>query len=122
MKRNRRYTSFGSVMPLLKALLRTKCLIVLLSFLSVQSFAGINAQDNITLSLQNVGLPKVFRAIEKQAKYRFVYKNESIPGNTVSIDVKNASLEDVLRIVLEHTQLTYKKVNNNLVVILNVAS
>ena len=122
MKKNRRAASFDSAMPLLKALLRTKCLIVLLCFLSVQSFAGINAQDNITLSLQNVGLTKVFRAIEKQAKYRFVYKNETIPGNTISIDVKNASLEEVLRIVLDNTQLTYRKVNNNLVVIINSAT
>src|ERR1051325_8266650 len=107
MKKNRRCISLGSVMPLLKSLLRTKCLMILLCLLSVQSFAGINAQDNITLNLQNVSLTKVFRAIEKQAKYRFVYKNETIPGNTVSIDVKNASLEEVLRIALDNTQLTY---------------
>src|SRR3569832_1076947 len=102
MLKNRRCMSLGSVMPLLKSLLRTKCLIILICVFSVQSFAGINAQDNITLNLQNVGLTKVFRAIDKQANYRFVYKNEAIPGNTVSIEVKNASLDEVLKIVLDN--------------------
>lgn len=119
MKKNIRYISSGSVMPSLKCLLWTKFLIVLLCFLSVQSFAGINAQENITLSLQNVGLAKVFKAIEKQVKYRFVYKTETIPGNTVSIEVKNASLEDVLGMVLNNTRLTYRKLNNKIVVIIS---
>jgi TonB-linked SusC/RagA family outer membrane protein len=122
MKKYIRYISSGCVMPPLKCLLWTKILIILLCFLSFQSFAGINAQDNITLSLQNVGLTKVFKAIEKQANYRFVYKNEAIPGNTVSIEIKNASLEDVLQIVLGNTKLTYRKVNTNLVVIISAAT
>ena len=66
-----------------------------------------------------MGLTKVFKAIEKQAKYRFVYKTETIPDNTVSIEVKNASLEEVLQIVLDNTPLTYRKVNNKIVVITN---
>src|SRR5687768_12833768 len=90
--------------------------IILLCIFSFQSSAGINAQDNINLSLQNVGLAKVFKAIEDQGKYRFVYKNEIIPAsNEISIEVRNASLEDVMGIVLEKTSLTYRKINNNLV-------
>ena len=119
MKKNIRYVSFGNVVLPLKCLLWAKFNVILLCFFSIQSFAGINAQDNITLNLHNVGLTKVFKAIEKQAKYRFVYKTEMIPDNTVSIEVKNASLEDVLQIVLDNTPLTYRMVNNKIVVITN---
>ncbi len=119
MKKNMRYVSFGNVVLPLKCLLWAKFNVILLCFFSIQSFAGINAQDNITLNLHNVGLTKVFKAIEKQAKYRFVYKTEMIPDNTVSIEVKNASLEDVLQMVLDHTPLTYRMVNNKIVVITN---
>ena len=119
MKKNIRYVSFGRVVLPLKCLLWAKFNIILLCFFSIQSFAGINAQDNISLSLQNVRLTKVFKAIEKQANYRFVYRTETIPDNTVSIEVKNASLEEVLQIVLDHTPLTYRKVNNKIVVITN---
>lgn len=119
MKKNIRYVSFGSIKLPLKCLLWAKFNVILFCFFSIQSFAGINAQDNISLSLQNVGLTKVFKAIEKQAKYRFVYKTESIPDNIISIEVKNASLEEVMQIVLENTSLTYRMVNNKIVVITN---
>jgi TonB-linked SusC/RagA family outer membrane protein len=119
MKKNMRYASLGSVVLPTKYLLWAKFNLILLCFFSIQSFAGINAQDNISLSMQNVGITKVLKAIEKQAKYRFVYKTESIPDNSVSIEVKNASLEEVLQIVLDNTPLTYKKVNNKIVVITN---
>ena len=119
MKKNIRYVSFGGLWYLLNALLWAKFNIILLCFFSIQSFAGISAQDNISLSLQNVGLTKVFKAIEKQAKYRFVYRTETIPDYSVSIEIKNASIEEVLQIVLNNTPLTYRKVNNKIVVITN---
>jgi TonB-linked SusC/RagA family outer membrane protein len=121
MKKNIRSISFGSTIVPLKCLLWAKFNVILLCFFSIQSFAGINAQDNINLSLQNVGLTTVFKAIEKQVRYRFVYKTETIPDNSVSIEVKNASLEEVLQIVLDNTSLTYRKVNNKIVVITNTA-
>lgn len=120
MKKNIRYTSFGSFVLPLKCLLWAKFNVILICFFSIQSFAGINAQDNINLSLKNVGLTKVFKAIEQQAKYRFVYKTEMIPDNNVTIEIKNASIEDVLQIVLNNTPLTYRKVNNKIVVITTV--
>ena len=112
MKKNIRYVSFGRITLPLKCLLWAKFNVILFCFFSIQSFAGINAQDNISLSMQNVGLTKVFKAIEKQVKYRFVYKTETIPDKSVSIEVKNASLEDVLQIVLDNTPLTYRMINN----------
>jgi TonB-linked SusC/RagA family outer membrane protein len=121
MKKNIRYISISIVGLPLKCLLWSKFSMILLCFFSVQSFAGIKAQDNISLSMQNVGLANVFKAIEKQAKYRFVYKTEAIPDNNVSIEVKNASLEDVLKIVLNNTSLTYRKLNNKIVLINAIA-
>ncbi|MBK5273257.1 MAG: SusC/RagA family TonB-linked outer membrane protein, partial [Bacteroidia bacterium] len=120
MKKNTRYVSFGNFEIPLKCLLWAKFNVILLFFFSIQSFAGINAQDNISLSLQNVRLTKVFKAIEKQVKYRFVYKTETIPDNNVSIEVENASLDAVLQIVLDNTPLTYKMVNDKIVVITSV--
>ena len=119
MKKNTRKISFGSLVLPLKCLSWAKFNVILLCFFSIQSFAGINAQDNINLSLQNVRLTKVFKAIEQQGKYRFVYKTEAIPDNNVSIEVKNASLEDVLQIILDNTPLSYRKLNNKIVVITN---
>lgn len=106
-----------------KCLLMAKFIILFTCIFSVQSFAGLNAQDNINLKLQNADLTKVFKAIEAQGVYRFVYKDEIIPKNKqVNIDVKNASLEYVLDQVLDNTLLSYRKINSNLVVIAPVTS
>jgi len=85
---------------------------------SLPSLAGVNAQDNINLKLRNVELTKVFKAIEQQGAFRFVYKEEIIPKRKeISIDVSNASLDDVLALAFKNTSLTYRKLNDNLVVI-----
>ena len=117
MKKSKRFVSFGVEKLPFKFLLWAKINVILLCLFSLQSFAGINAQDNISLNLQNVGLTKVFKAIEKQVRYRFVYKTEAIPNNSVSIEVTNAPLEDVLKIVLDNTPLTYRMLNNKIVLI-----
>lgn len=122
MKKNRRHISFGKMRLSFKCLLLAKFNVIVLCFFSIQSFAGINAQDNISLNLQNVPLTNVFKAIEDQGQYRFVYKNETIPDNIVTVKVKNASLEDVLKIVLNNTPLIYRKISDNLVAITNTAT
>ena len=122
MKKNRRHISFGKMTIPLKCLLWAKFNVILLFIFSIQSFAGINAQDNINLNLQNVPLTNVFKAIEDQGQYRFVYKNEAIPDNVITVQVKNASLDDVLKIVLNNTPLIYRKISENLVAITNTAT
>jgi TonB-linked SusC/RagA family outer membrane protein len=122
MKKNRRHISFGKVTLPLKCLLWAKFNVIVFCIFSVQSFAGINAQDNISLNLKDVPITNVFRAIEDQGQYRFVYKNETIPDNVVTVRVKNASLDDVLKIVLQNTPLVYKKISENLVAITNTTA
>lgn len=122
MKKNRRHISFGKMTLPLKCLLGAKLTVLALCIFSIESFAGINAQDNISLNLHNVRLTKVFKAIESQGQYRFVYKNETIPDKIVTVQVKNASLEDVLAIVLNNTPLTYRKISDKLVAITTMAT
>lgn len=79
------------------------------------------SQDRISLRLKNVSLTDVFKAIESQGKYRFVYTDVILPKDKlVSVDVKNATLEEVLRIALQNTSLSYRKINNNLITITTV--
>lgn len=122
MKKNRRHISFGKMTIPLKCLLWAKFNVFLLFIFSIQSFAGVNAQDNINLNLQNVPLTNVFKAIEDQGQYRFVYKNETIPDNIITVQVKNASLDEVLKIALNNTPLIYRKISENLVAITNTST
>ncbi|HWB91239.1 MAG TPA: TonB-dependent receptor [Puia sp.] len=104
---------------LTKYLLMTKLTVIFIIALSTQSFANTYGQArNISLRLENVQLKKVFKAIENQGFFRFVYKDDILPKQqTVSINVKDATLEDVLAKVLANTPLSYHKITDNLVVI-----
>lgn len=102
---------------LIKYLLMTKMAIVLVLFFSTQSFARSYGQG-INLKLDKVQLKRVLKSIEEQGDFRFVYKDQLLKGSQlVSIEVKDASLTDVLDKILQHTNLTYRRLSSQLVVI-----
>lgn len=82
-----------------------------LLFFALQSF-GISSYSQgkaLSLNLKKASLKEVVQAIEKQSEYVFIYRDELIASsNKVTIDVKNASLEQVLNQVLNRQNLEYK--------------
>ena len=102
---------------LIKYLLMTKLVILLILAFSTQGFARSYGQG-ISLNLEKVHLKKVLKTIEQQGDFRFVYKDQLLKGNQlVSIEVENASLDDVLSTILKNTSLTYRRMSDHLVVI-----
>ena len=93
-----------------------KLITILLLFACVQ----VNAQaysQNVTLALKQAPLQKVFEEIKKQTGYNFLYTTEllSKAGN-ISIDVKNATIENTLAVCLNGTTLTYSIVNTTIII------
>lgn len=103
----------------IKYLLIMKLVIILLFSITLQSFGRGFGQGKIKLNVKNVELKQALKALEAQGIYRFVYKDEILPkGSKVSIDVEDASLEQVLEKMFQNTALTYKKLNEQLIVII----
>lgn len=74
----------------------------------LQVSASAYAQ-RVTISGKNTTLKKVFNEIRKQTGYNFVYSNEDIRNaSPVTLNVQNASLDEVLGICFQHQVLTYK--------------
>ena len=118
MKKNGLDVSLYTSRQFIKCLLMMKFTLLLIVAFSVQSFAHGYGQDNISLRLEKASFKTVFKDIEKQGSFRFVYKDEILPRDQrVSIAVENASLDDVLKQVLQNTSLTYRKLSGSLVVI-----
>ena len=87
--------------------------------LLLAGFVQVNAKgySQITLSEKNAPLQKVFKEIKKQTGYAFLYTDEVLrDAKKVSIEVKNASLEQVLAICFDGQLLTYKIVEKTVVV------
>lgn len=118
MKKNGLDVSLHTSRQFIKCLLMMKFTLLLIVAFSVQSFAHGYGQDNISLRLEKASFKTVFKDIEKQGSFRFVYKDEILPRDQrVSIAVENASLDDVLKQVFQNTSLTYRKLSGSLVVI-----
>src|SRR5579871_6526198 len=115
----------GSRRLLFKLLVIMKCsfLLVLLSVLEVQ--ARVNAQSSVTLNMQQTEIAKVLNKIEKKSsgEFRFLY-NYDLPSlkKKVDIDFKQAPIKIVLTTLFANTDLTYKILENNLIVIISATA
>ena len=64
--------------------------------------------QKITISKKNVSLEKVFKEIRKQSDYFFIYNNQSVEkASKVNIDVKDATIQEVLDQCFKMQPLTY---------------
>src|SRR5947209_1958655 len=102
-----------------KYFLMTKLAIILIIGFTIPAAASSYGQGNITLRLDNVTIKEVLKAIEDQGSYRFVYKTSVLAKEQrVTVNVDNAPFTDVMKMVLQNSTLTYRKVNDRLFVIM----
>ncbi|MBX2925517.1 MAG: TonB-dependent receptor [Chitinophagaceae bacterium] len=107
--------------PVIKCLLLMKMIILLTCIFSVQSFANTGmAQGNITIRLENVSLKKAFKTIERHTSYRFLYNDGILsPEQTINLSVKDMPADEVMKRLLVNTDLSFKIIGNDLIVIAN---
>src|SRR5574344_1657274 len=78
---------------------------------------SIANSQKVTMHKTNVPLEYVLNALEKQCNYTFFYNDNFVKLNkTVTGDFKNTSLSDALNEVFKGTGLTYKIVNNQILI------
>lgn len=93
-----------------------KILCILLTVASLQ-LAARGYSQGISLSLKDASLEKVFQLVEKQSAYSFVYSQEAMAqAKPVSIEVRNETLENVLRLCFKDQPLRYS-VNGRFIII-----
>jgi TonB-linked SusC/RagA family outer membrane protein len=90
---------FWLVMKLTSLILLAACLQV--------SARGLS--QTLSLKEKNVPLKQVFQKIEQQTGYSFIYKSEVLAGTkNITIQVTNATLEQVLDLCFKDQPLSYK--------------
>ena len=63
---------------------------------------------NFSFELRDVTVKDVFRYIEKNSEYVFLYASNKNLSKKVNVDVKNKNVKQILDEVLEHTGLVYE--------------
>ena len=73
--------------------------------------------QKISLSQTNVSLKKIFKEIERQSKYQFFYKDKLLKQTeSVSVNLKDASVEEILDLCFKEQPLSYTILDNIIVV------
>ncbi|MFT3902487.1 MAG: TonB-dependent receptor [Niabella sp.] len=105
---------------LLKTLLVMKVAMAIILFTAFQVKAGNASGQIISLDLKNTDVRSVLTEIEKSTRYRFLY-NYELSGLKTKLDfnAQSASVNDVLNKLLTGNNLTYKKLNRNLIAIVS---
>lgn len=103
----------------IKVLIMMKLILVFTVFLSFQVWGTAYSQNKkLTLKLKNSNVANLFDQIEKQSNFRFLYYDDLIKdAPAVNIDVKNEAVEAILANALQGSSLSYRVLENNLVVI-----
>ncbi|MBW8682845.1 TonB-dependent receptor [Chitinophaga rhizophila] len=83
-------------------------LTVLLLTVTLLQVAAAGYSQTVTISAHHSSLEKIFREIKRQTGYTFLYTDEQMrQGRDVSLDMKNASLDDALRACFKGQPFTY---------------
>lgn len=100
-----------------KFILCMKLIFTISLICTIQSYAGIYAQDSkISLEMSDTELKSVFKEIKKQSDFDFVYNEEIDDKKNVSINIKDASIDEVMDDCLKNHNYNYE-INNKIIVI-----
>ncbi|WP_431212988.1 TonB-dependent receptor plug domain-containing protein [Puia sp. P3] len=96
-----------------------KLSILFLLFGLLQAKADVRGQGSITLNMQQTEIAKVLNKIEKKGEFRFLY-NYDLASLKKKVDVNfyNTDLKTALQHLFVGTDLTYKLLENNLIVVM----
>ncbi len=99
--------------------IRIMKLIIILMSIGILHVSASGYAQRITLSEKNASLEKIINKIRIQSGYGFLGSAKLIrTAKPIDINVKGATLEEVLRLCFANQDLTYA-VNNNIVIIRN---
>lgn len=89
-------------------MIRITAFFILLGLLQV-SASVYSQQTNLILKLENTNIEQVFRKIEEQSKFYFLYRSDLLKEvPPVSIQVNDAKLEDILNKILIPNGFSYE--------------
>ena len=101
-----------------KALLIMKLTFLLLTVAMLHASANVSGQAKVTLKSEQVEIAGVLTNIEKQTNYRFLYNNAlTAIRQRIDVDMKDLPIQEALTKVFAGTDLTFKMLENNLIVI-----
>ena len=97
-----------------------KLAIFLVLFTAFQVKASPSSGQTVNVSMNNTEIKKVLKTIEKDGNFRFLFNSDLKDiKKRVDFSASNLPVTEALKVLFSGTNLTYKVLNNNLVVVLS---
>jgi TonB-dependent starch-binding outer membrane protein SusC len=101
-----------------KTILIMKLTTLLLFINFIHIGAAVTFQnDRFTYKTDKIQIMEFLDKIESESKYKFLYRSEHLKTVFIKVDAKNATLEELLASAFSETNITYKVLEDNLIVI-----
>ena len=102
-----------------KLLLKMKLTVLILLGFMMQVSASVYSQTaKLSLDLQDKRISEVLKEIEESTNYRFFYQREQVDvDRIVNMQVKNQSVDEILSHLFKDQNVTYKIMDDNLILI-----
>ncbi len=119
MKINRNCNPICIPVGLKYLILTMKLSFLLILLTTLQVSASLYSQDiKMDILANEVSVKEVLKMVESKSSYRFFYSDDfKILDKMVSFNVKNSSLKEIMKMLLEQTSASYMVLENNIVVI-----
>lgn len=91
--------------------------ILLILFFMLFSTVAFSQNERFTFNSEKIQLRDLLDKIEKQSSYKFLYRSDAVNKHFVTIKTNKAPLKEVLTIALDKSDLTYKMLDDKLIVI-----
>jgi TonB-dependent starch-binding outer membrane protein SusC len=118
--KKKRYWGYNSgfLLPL-KFLRVMKISILLTCILSVNVMASVYSQNSrFDLQIEDMSVRDILRTIENESKFRFFYNDEFTDlDKKLTFSISNKSIDDIMSIILNNSDVIYKVLDNNFIVI-----
>jgi TonB-linked SusC/RagA family outer membrane protein len=117
MKKNSKLLFLSKSLTKISLIMKLSVLISLVATIQISANTYSQA-TRVSINVTNVDIRDAFREIERNSGLSFLYYEKALDlQKTISVNVKNSSVPDLLDELLQGTQLTYKILDNKFIVI-----
>lgn len=102
-------------------IMRITLFLLFFGILFSQAATGYSQDVELTLNLNSTSIKKICEEIEKQSDFRFIFAGNAkkIINKKVDLTTNSKNIEEILDNILSSTQLTYRILDNQIVVFLD---
>lgn len=97
-------------------IMRITFLLLTINLLTIHA-VSYTQSSKVSINLKEAAIKEILSSIEEQTDYKFLYSDDFIENQFVSVRVKNLSVADVLEMVLKETGNSFREIENNLIVV-----